>query len=116
MFASDTYKEIKKWCETNNVSFEDEEGDNNLHHTMVNVGGKSIRIIQWCDKTDINMEELRTGPYCDFTTDGLTNFLHQVIRRDLSKNQVIILPDSVPERYLMKNQYDNTPLDFRDLR
>lgn len=116
MFASDTYKEIKKWCEEKGISFSDEEGDNNLHHVMVNVGGKSVRIIQWCDETDINMEELRTGPYCDFVSDGLTNFLHQVIRRDVSKNQGIILPDTPPERYLMKNQFDNTPLDFKDLK
>lgn len=116
MFASDTYKEIKEWCDRKGVSFEDEEGDNNLHHTMVKVGGKSVRIIQWCDETDINMEELRTGPYCDFVSDGLTNFLHQVIRRDVSKNQGVILPDAPPERYLMKNQFDKTPLDFKDLR
>jgi hypothetical protein len=83
---------------------------------MVSVGGKSIRIIQWCDETDISMEELRTGPYCDFVSDGLTNFLHQVIRRDVSKNQGIVLPDLPPERYLMKNQFDKTPLDFKDLK
>ena len=116
MFASDTYKAIKSWCEENNVEFFDELGDNNLHHTMVNVGGKSVRIIQWCDETDINMEELRTGPYCDFVSDGLTNFLHQVIRRDVSKNQGIMLPDTPPERYLMKNQHIKTSLDFKDLK
>jgi hypothetical protein len=110
LYVSDTYKLIKQWCETNNKEFEDSAGDNNLYHTMVKVDGKLIRVIQWCDETDINMEELRTGPYCDFVPDGLTNFLHQVIRRDVYKNKNIVLPDRPPERYLMGNRFDESNL------
>lgn len=112
LYVSDLYKLIKKWCEDNGKEFEDMIGDNNLYHTMVKVEGKPIRVIQWCDETDINMEELRTGPYCDFVPDGITNFLHQVIRRDVYKNQNIPLPDSPPERYLMKNRFDKSELKF----
>jgi hypothetical protein len=43
----------------NNKEFTDLPGDNNLYHTMVSIAGKSVRLIQWCDETDINMEELR---------------------------------------------------------
>ena len=115
MYVSDTYKAIKVWCEKYGVTFEDMSGDNNLYHTMVKVDGKPIRVIQWCDETDINMEELRTGPYCDFVSDGITNFLHQVIRRDVEKNQKIRLPDTPPARYLMKNAINIEPLDFKNL-
>lgn len=115
LYVSDTYKLIKRWCLENDKSFEDMSADNNLYHVMVKVDNKPIRIIQWCDETDINMEELKTGPYCDFVDDGLTNFLHQVIRRDVSKNRHILLPDTPPNRYIMSNQNNKTPLNFKDL-
>jgi hypothetical protein len=115
MYVSDIYKAIKTWCDQTGVTFEDMSGDNNLYHTMVKVDGKPIRVIQWCDETDINMEELRTGPYCDFVSDGISNFLHQVIRRDVLKNQNTILPDATPDRYLMKNRFNMLPLDFKNM-
>jgi uncharacterized Fe-S cluster-containing radical SAM superfamily protein len=115
MYVSDTYAAIKSWCKKAGVPFEDMSGDNNLYHTMVKVNGKPVRVIQWCDETDINLEELRTGPYCDFVSDGITNFLHQIIRRDVQKNQKIILPDSPPARYLIENRFDKSPLDFKDI-
>jgi len=52
------------------------------------------------------MEELCTGPWCDFVPDGITNFLNQVIRRDVWKNKNIILPDSPPLRYQVGGYYD----------
>jgi organic radical activating enzyme len=116
LYVSDTYKLIKQWCEDNNKHFEDMLGDNNLYHTMVKVEGKPIRVIQWCDETDIHMEELRTGPFCDFVSDGLTNFLHQVIRRDVSKNQNIVLPDTPPTRYTINNAFDKVELDLNEYR
>jgi MoaA/NifB/PqqE/SkfB family radical SAM enzyme len=99
LYLSDTYKLVKDWCLQNNKEFKDLPGDNNLYHTMVLVDGKIIRLIQWCDETDINMEELKCGPYADFSSDGITNFLHSVIRRDVEKNQKIMLPDIVPINY-----------------
>jgi MoaA/NifB/PqqE/SkfB family radical SAM enzyme len=99
LYLSDIYKLVKEWCLINNKEFKDLPGDNNLYHTMVSVDGKIIRLIQWCDETDINMEELKCGPYADFSSDGITNFLHSVIRRDVEKNQGIVLPDAVPINY-----------------
>lgn len=116
MYVSDIYKLIKQWCKTNGREFKDEIGDNNLYHTMVSVDGRLIRVIQWCDETDINMEELRSGPYCDFVPDGITNFLHQVIRRDVYKNKNIVLPDKPFARYLMNGEDNSGPLIFGDLR
>lgn len=115
MYVSDIYKEIRTWCDQRGVSFEDKTGDNNLYHSMIKVNGKAVRVIQWCDETDINMEELRTGPYCDFVTDGITNFLHQIIRRDIVKNQGLSLPDTPPSRYLIENRFDQSPLDFNNI-
>ena len=114
IISAETGKLIKQWCEANGKHFEDMLGDNNLYHTMVKVEGKPIRVIQWCDETDIHMEELRTGPYCDFVSDGITNFLHQVIRRDVSKNQHIVLPDSPMSRYTIDSVFDKTELDLNE--
>lgn len=112
MYVSTIYKHIKDWCNNNGVHFEDMPGDNNLYHTMVKINNKPVRVIQWCDETDINMEELRTGPYCDFVPDGLTNFLHQIIRRDVWKNQHTTLPDTPPSRYMMDSPDMYTELDL----
>jgi len=116
VFVSDIYKYIENWCHLHNKSFERIiEADNNIYHIMAKVEGKNIRIIQWCDITDIDMEELRSGPWCDFVPDGITNFLHQIIRRDVWKNQGNILPDHSPKRYQFSREIDDTPLDFTRL-
>jgi hypothetical protein len=116
IFVSDVYKSIEAWCKHNNKSFERIiEADNNIYHVMAKVEGKDIRIIQWCDITDIDMEELRSGPWCDFVPDGITNFLHQIIRRDVWKNQNNILPDTPPLRYTLDNALTDEPLDLYKL-
>lgn len=116
IFVSDVYKAIETWCKKNNKSFNRiVEADNNIYHVMANVEGKDIRIIQWCDETDIDMEELRSGPWCNFVDDGVTNFLHQIIRRDVWKNQGLMLPDSPPDRYKFNLNPANTLLDLLKL-
>jgi MoaA/NifB/PqqE/SkfB family radical SAM enzyme len=116
IFVSDVYKAIEAWCNTSGKSFDRIiEADNNIYHIMARVENKDIRIIQWCDETDIDMEELRSGPWCDFVPDGVTNFLHQIIRRDIWKNQGLILPDSPPDRYKFNSRPHDTPLDLLNL-
>lgn len=116
IFVSDIYKAIEQWCKDNNKLFERIiEADNNIYHVMAKVDGKDIRIIQWCDETDIDMEELRSGPWCDFVQDGITNFLHQIIRRDVWKNRGLILPDQPPDRYKFNQTPSKDKLNFEDL-
>ena len=116
IFVSDVYKAIELWCKLNNKSFKRiVDADNNIYHVMAKVEGKDIRIIQWCDITDIDMEELRSGPWCDFVPDGITNFLHQIIRRDVWKNQNNILPDTPPLRYTVNYALTAEPLDLYKL-
>jgi len=105
IFVSDLYKSIENWAIENNKSFSRVwDADNNIYHVVAELEGRLIRIIQWCDETNIDMEELRTGPWNDFVPDGITNFLHQVIRRDTWKNKGIPLPDTPPARYTIGNQ------------
>jgi organic radical activating enzyme len=113
IFVSDVYKAIEQWCKDNNKSFERiVEADNNIYHVMAKIDGKDIRIIQWCDETDIDMEELRSGPWCDFVPGGITNFLHQIIRRDAWKNKGNTLPDSPIERHMFTRNPTKDPLDL----
>lgn len=115
-FVSDVYKAIEHWCKVNKKTFERiVDADNNIYHVMAKVDGKDIRIIQWCDETDIDMEELKSGPWCDFVPDGITNFLHQIIRRDIWKNKGFILPDTPPDRYKFSRNPDKKPLLFENL-
>ena len=113
IFVSDVYKAIEQWCKDSSKSFERIiEADNNIYHVMARVDGKDIRIIQWCDETDIDMEELRSGPWCDFVPGGITNFLHQIIRRDAWKNKGNTLPDTPIERYMFTRNPTKEPLDL----
>ena len=116
MYLSDIYKITQAWCERKGKSFKIiDNADNNIYHVMVDIEGQEYRLIQWCDETDIHMEELRTGPWCDFVPDGITNFLHQIIRRDIWKNQGLVLPDAPPVRYQFAGRNDKSPLDFNSL-
>jgi len=113
MYVSDIYKITKAWCDARGKKIHIiDNADNNLYHVMVDIDGVQYRLIQWCDETDIHMEELRCGPWCAFVPDGVTNFLHQVIRRDVWKNKNMVLPDLPPARYLVQNYNDQTTLNF----
>ena len=77
--------------------------DDNPYHVMVTTpSGVTLRLIQWPDVTNIDMEELRTGPWCQFYDGPVTNFVHQVITRDAYKNMGIEAPDICPVRYHYK--------------
>ena len=115
-FVSNLYKRVEQWCKENNKSFERIiEADNNIYHIMVKIEDKIVRLIAWCDETNIDMEELRSGPWCNFVPDGITNFLHQIIRRDVWKNQNIPLPDTPPSRYLFNRTPDKSELNLLNL-
>lgn len=73
--------------------------DDNPYHVMMEWGSIKLRLIQWPDVTNIDMEELRTGPWCNFYEGPITNFVHQVITRDAYINMNIQALDIVPTRY-----------------
>lgn len=73
--------------------------DDNIYHIMVEINGIKVRLIQWPDVTNIDMEELATGPWSQFYDGPITNFVHQVITRDAFKNQGLPMLDLVPEKY-----------------
>ena len=116
LWVSDIYKATEQWCRQNNKHFKQiEKADNNIYHVMVEIEDKIVRLIQWCDETDIDMEELKSGPWCNFVPDGVTNFLHQIIRRDVWKNKGFRLPDKPPQRYLFSRTPTMEPLNIYNL-
>jgi len=116
LYLSDLYKKFQNWCQLNDKDYSIVEPcDNNIYHLTVNLEGRIIRLIQWCDETDIDLEELKSGPWCTFVKDGVTNFLHQIIRRDIFKNQSIELPDSPPLRYQYRWEPCTTDLNLKNL-
>lgn len=78
-------------------------GDDNPYHIMVQWGDKILRLIQWPDVTNIDMEELATGPWCQFYNGPITNFVHQTITRDAFINQGLPMLDHCPDRYTYRN-------------
>ena len=85
--------------------------DDNPYHVMVNWNGILLRLIQWPDVTNIDLEELATGPWCQFYDGPITNFVHQVITRDSYKNMSMPQLDIVPERYQYRSM-SNSQFDY----
>jgi hypothetical protein len=73
--------------------------DDNPYHIMFSWNGIILRLIQWPDVTNIDLEELATGPWCQFYEGPISNFVHQVITRDAYKNNKMPQLDLVPSRY-----------------
>jgi hypothetical protein len=77
--------------------------DDNPYHVMLDWNGIPLRLIQWPDVTNIDMDELATGPWCQFYDGPVTNFVHQVITRDAFKNMSKPMLDLAPEKYRYKS-------------
>jgi uncharacterized Fe-S cluster-containing radical SAM superfamily protein len=73
--------------------------DDNTYHVMMKRKGALLRLIQWPDVTNIDMEELATGPWCQFYDGPITNFVHQVITRDAYTNNKLPQLDICPSKY-----------------
>ena len=76
--------------------------DDNPYHNIFYWRGKILRIIQWPDVRNIDMEELITGPWAQFYDGPVTNFVHQVIMRDAYINEGIKKLDDCPPFYQFK--------------
>ncbi len=74
-------------------------GDDNPYHVVYKWGDIVLRLIQWPDVTNIDLEELDTGPWCQFYDGPITNFVHQVITRDAYINMKKPALDLVPIKY-----------------
>lgn len=95
-FLSNLVKEVKRLTNNEIVPY---PSDDNPYHVMYNWNGIILRLIQWPDVTNIDMEELATGPWCQFYEGPITNFVHQAITRDAFKNMNKPMLDVAPERY-----------------
>jgi len=73
--------------------------DDNPYHVMLQWNNIMLRVIQWPDVTNIDMEELNTGPWCQLYDGPITNFVHQVITRDAYKNKGLDKLDLPPVKY-----------------
>jgi MoaA/NifB/PqqE/SkfB family radical SAM enzyme len=100
LFLSDIVYEVYRQTLNLNYIWEKPTADDNIYHYMVNINGISHRLIQWADVTNVDLEELRCGPWGSFVPNvPLTNLMHQVILRDAAINKGLTLQDQVPERY-----------------
>jgi MoaA/NifB/PqqE/SkfB family radical SAM enzyme len=96
-YVSDTICKIKSILGDDIIT--DPDADNNIYHYNMLWKNRKIRVIQWPDVHNINMEELNCEPYCYFYDGPITNFVHQVITRDAYINMGVHALDRVPSRY-----------------
>jgi uncharacterized radical SAM superfamily Fe-S cluster-containing enzyme len=95
-YLSELVKRIRVLTDGNIQSY---QSDDNPYHIIVSWNGILLRLIQWPDVTNIDMEELATGPWCQFYDGPVTNFVHQVITRDAYKNMNLPQLDTAPIKY-----------------
>ncbi len=95
-FLSSTVKRVKELL-GNEVTLC--RGDDNPYHVVYMWGDIILRLIQWPDVTNMDLEELDTGPWCQFYGGPITNFVHQVITRDAYINMKMPALDLVPIKY-----------------
>jgi len=102
-FLSDHVSRIRNYCRVHGLKWEKIAGDDNIYHYMVNINGLTHRLIQWSDPKTIDLEELKTPPWCDFVPGKpITNFLHQVMLRDAAVNNNMALHDTCPQKFWFK--------------
>lgn len=82
--------------------------DDNPYHNIMKWDNIILRLIQWPDVTNIDMEELNTGPWCRFYEGPMTNFVHQVITRDAFKNMGLPMLDQAPNKYRYQSYAEKT--------
>jgi organic radical activating enzyme len=80
--------------------------DNNPYHVNLTWKDIKLRLIQWPDVSNIDLEELATGPWCQFYDGPITNFVHQVITRDAYINNRIDKLDLPPTKYQYKQNHN----------
>lgn len=69
-------------------------------HYPVIVNGVYIKLIQWPDVTTIDLDEMQTETWADLLPGKpISPLIHQVMLRDASVNNGMMLYDVVPERY-----------------
>jgi len=96
-------------CRNDNTDeFSIKGADDNPYHVIMKWGKIIVRLIQWPDVTNIDMEELNTGPWCHFYDGPITNFVHQVITRDAFKNAGLPMLDLAPLKYRYQPYADKT--------
>ena len=95
-YLSVLVRKIKEHLGDNAFSY---VSDDNPYHVMLQWNNILLRVIQWPDVTNIDMEELNTGPWCQFYDGPITNFVHQVITRDAYKNKGLSKLDLPPVKY-----------------
>jgi len=111
-YLSNLVKEIRNLTNDEIVPF---PSDDNPYHVMVDWNGILLRLIQWPDVTNIDMEELITGPWCQFYEEGpITNFVHQAITRDAFKNMNMPMLDVAPTKYQYRSMSASNYKHWKD--
>jgi molybdenum cofactor biosynthesis enzyme MoaA len=108
-YISKNYKEIERMAKSlgHELTSAHDKGDDNMYHMMAHMNGHTLRIIQWPDATNIDMQQLKHSPWARFNRQGyLPNFVHQVITRDAYVNKGLPVLDRVPEAYTYSEKND----------
>jgi organic radical activating enzyme len=69
-------------------------------HYPLLINGVFVKLIQWPDATTLDLEEMQTETWADLVPGKpVSPLIHQVMLRDATVNQGLMLYDTVPQKY-----------------
>jgi len=98
LYLSDLVTHAKEISYKKNISFTENNESHNRAHYAAYLNDLSFKIIQWPDKTTLDLKEVQTEALGDFLENKpISPLVHQVILRDAYVNKNLPLLDTIPD-------------------
>jgi uncharacterized Fe-S cluster-containing radical SAM superfamily protein len=100
LYLSQLVNSAKQIAELKDWSFVPDPQSGIRAHYPVYINGVYVKLIQWPDATTIDLNEMQTETWADLLpTKPISPLIHQVILRDASVNNGLMLYDLIPSEY-----------------
>ena len=100
IYLSQLVKAVKDIADIKGWSYSTDEQSGIRAHYPVCVNGVPMKLIQWPDVTTIDLEEMQTETWADLLPGKpVSPLIHQVMLRDATINNGMMLYDTVPQKY-----------------
>ena len=104
IYLSQLVSATKKIAMEKNWTVEEDPGHSIRAHCALIINGVFVKLIQWPDATTLDLEEVQTETWADLLPGKpISPLVHQVLLRDASVNNKMMLFDTVPEKYRRGN-------------
>lgn len=100
VYLSQLVNEVKEIVKIKGWNYQEDPSSGIRAHFPILINNIFLKLIQWPDATTIDMEEMQTETWADLLAGKpVSPLIHQVMLRDASINNGLMLYDTVPEKY-----------------